>query len=316
MKLVVSFTKIKKLFYYSYLPILQNIHHHNIMKRHKSTSRISFTAHLTGYTWYANGLSNKVFATFPGAWFYYHLKPFMWSVRKIFDISDLESSLMQRHLIIDHLLEESISKHGVKQVLELACGLSPRGYRFMKENQNKDILYIETDLPGIVNLKRSKLKRIGHNNEKHIILDCDIFSSHGDLCMENIVNKYLKPGIPTAIITEGLIYYFSTDKMKKIWKRILNVLQSFPKSIYLCDNIPKIVNHPNYYLLKTWGIFLTLAVRGGFYLHFKSDKEAEEAFKNLGFNEVNIHHPESYINCLPISTSKKPSMITVIEARI
>lgn len=33
------------------------------MNQHLDTSRISFTASVTGYIWYANGLSHPVFAT-------------------------------------------------------------------------------------------------------------------------------------------------------------------------------------------------------------------------------------------------------------
>ena len=44
----------------------------------------------------------------------------------------LEGYLLARHRAIDALLERAIDQHGVTQVMEVACGLSPRGWRFAR----------------------------------------------------------------------------------------------------------------------------------------------------------------------------------------
>ncbi len=281
--------------------------------QNKSISRTSFTAHYTGYTWYANGLSHKAFSTGTGCCLYYYLKPFMWMAQKVFRISGMEISLLHRHLIIDHLLEKAIDD-GVTQVIEIACGLSPRGYRFMNNDKYREITYIEADLPGIVKLKRDKLKKAGHDIQNHLILDCDILSLSDDTCLENITKKYMNPEFPTAIITEGLINYFQLDIIISIWQRISNILKSMAGGVYLSDNLSNNINHPNYKLIKLWTLFLSGATRGTFNMHFDSDLETEKTLKNSGFNSATIHHPESYEKILPISKSKKPSLISVIEA--
>ncbi len=282
----------------------------------KSSSRLSFTAHYTGYTWYANGLSHKAFSTLLGRVFFYNLKPYMWAADKIFNVPGLETSLLQRHIILDYLLGQAIERHGAMQILEIACGLSPRGFRFMTDNSDKNVKYFEADLPGMAKLKRKKLNEAKYSNQKHFILECDMLSTDGENCLENVVNKNLDPGIPTAIITEGLINYFDIDVIKSFWKRIFNILKSFPNGVYLCDNMPNMIDHPDYNLLKLWNLIMSLFVRGEFHMHFNSDREPEDILKGMGYNEAKVHRPEMYYDTLPISRTQKPSVISVIEAKI
>ncbi|MBF0352692.1 MAG: hypothetical protein HQM11_16790 [SAR324 cluster bacterium] len=104
------------------------------MKNPKSleTSRISITAHYTSYVWAKNNLSHPLLTTWQGKAGYHLLDPLMKLGRSL-GINDLETTLLQRHHIIDHLLEKLVTEHQVSQIIELACGLSARGYRFMKK---------------------------------------------------------------------------------------------------------------------------------------------------------------------------------------
>ena len=42
--------------------------------------------------------------------------------------------------------------------------------------------------------------------------------------------------------------------------------------------------------------------------------EAANIFRDAGFREARVHHPENFRESLPIETSRKPSFIDVIEA--
>lgn len=280
----------------------------------KSTSRISITAHYTGYNWYANGLSHRELATIPGSLFYYNIKPVMWIAQNVLGLAGLEMSLLQRHLIIDHLVKKAIEKNGCAQILELACGLSPRGFRFMNGKKSCDLTYIEADLPDMAALKRRRLNRTQNRQDNHIIIDCDILASDGDITLENIAERYLDPGIPAVIITEGIINYFDIATMSIIWERIANLLRERSGGVYLSDNLSHKPAHPCYPLVKLWSRLVGVAARGRFHLHFYSDSEAMNVFRDAGFCEARVHHPENYRESLPIETSKKPSFIDVIEA--
>ncbi|MCP4445723.1 MAG: class I SAM-dependent methyltransferase [Myxococcales bacterium] len=81
--------------------------------------------------------------------------------------ADLESTLLARHRVIDHLLQEAIRAGTVGQVVELAAGLSPPGLRMRRRFPN--ISYVEADLPAMANTKR---ERIGHKlDELHSIVE-------------------------------------------------------------------------------------------------------------------------------------------------
>ena len=183
----------------------------------------------------------------------------------------------------------------------------------MNKNKNRDLIYIEADLPGMAMLKKDKFKKAGHSDDRHLVIPCDILSENGDLSIENIAKKYLKPGVPAVIITEGLINYFDMETLKQIWKRISNLLALCNGGVYLSDNLAHKTDHQYYFLVKIWTKMVGLIARGKFHMHFYSDREAEETFKSIGFRELNVHHPETYRGILPIFLSAKPSFINVIE---
>ena len=120
---------------------------------------ISPTAHYTGYVWARNGLSHPELETLQGRLMFESLQPIM-RVRSLLRQGSLEEYLLARHRAIDLLLERAIEQHGVSQVIEVAAGLSPRGWRF-SERYGNEIVYIETDLDAMAARKRRALERMG-----------------------------------------------------------------------------------------------------------------------------------------------------------
>jgi O-methyltransferase involved in polyketide biosynthesis len=72
--------------------------------------------------------SRTAFATKQGFAFYQLLRPIE-VLAKRFIGSDIKTTLLQRHQLIDRELTKLIQQHPDLQILELACGLSPRGWR-------------------------------------------------------------------------------------------------------------------------------------------------------------------------------------------
>ncbi len=87
---------------------------------------ISFTAHYTGYIWYKMGISHQVFATRKGRSSVSLAHPLETWAEK-FVGGSMRSTLKQRHQMSDQTLEALIAQYPDLQVLEIACGLSPRG---------------------------------------------------------------------------------------------------------------------------------------------------------------------------------------------
>src|SRR4051812_14355151 len=97
-------------------------------RREESSGAISPTAHYTGETWVRNGLSHPGLGTWQGRLFHGTLAVPN-AVSRLLGGPSLDGLLLARHRIIDALLDDLI-QGGVSQVIEVACGMSPRGWRF------------------------------------------------------------------------------------------------------------------------------------------------------------------------------------------
>ena len=171
---------------------------------------ISPTAHYTGYVWARNGLSHPELATTEGRVLFESLQPIMIVSRAVGGPS-LEPYLLARHRAIDALLSSAIEEHGVSQVIEVASGLSPRGWRFMNRYGDR-LTYVEADLPDMAERKRAALERIGSLSESHRVQALDALRDDGPGSLAELATE-LDPAQGLAIITEGLLGYLDTDSV-------------------------------------------------------------------------------------------------------
>jgi O-methyltransferase involved in polyketide biosynthesis len=280
--------------------------------RSPDTSSISFTALYTGHVWYANGLSAPAFHTRRGSVFYHALAPFEYVGGKIAG-GNIRTFLLQRHHLIDHLVRDAIEQRDVRQVLEIACGLSPRGYRFRQ--QYPDLKYVEADLPDMAARKHRLLSAQQCLNEMHRVVPLNIFSTEGVDAMENIADKCFDRSQPLLVITEGLVNYFSLESISPFWQRLQEMLAGYAGGTYLTDNYPLFHDHPFHRTMKTLGGMLGAASRSQVSFHFGNDQEAESHFRELGFANVTVHNPKDFYRQLPIPQSRGNPFVRVIEAR-
>ena len=117
------------------------------------------TAHYTGYVWTRHGLSHPLLATASGRLYFRAAQPVN-ALASLCGQTSLEGLLLARHRVIDALLAEAIDAGRITQVIELAAGLSPRGWRFA-DRYGQNLTYIDTDLPDMAARKRRLLARMG-----------------------------------------------------------------------------------------------------------------------------------------------------------
>lgn len=275
-------------------------------------SDIGFTAFFTGEIWRRNGLSAPFLGTRAGRLFYQAAQPFEQSALRLLGTNH-EVILLQRHHLIDLLARRAIGEHGVTQVVELACGLSPRGTRFCHEF-GEGLLYVEADLPEMAARKRRLLEGAGELSERHRVVRCNILARDTDESLEALVSRELDPARKTLVITEGLINYFDTATMQAFWSRLATALGAFPEGHYLTD------------LYSGFGIgdsraarlmkkLLATATRRRVTLHFDDEAEVAATFQAAGFAEVRLHRPEAYAGAvLEMPRSRRPSVVRVLSA--
>ena len=276
------------------------------------TSSISFTALYTGHVWFANGLSDTAFHTRKGSMFYHALAPFEFVGKKLVG-GDIKTFLLQRHFLIDHLLSTAIEHEGVDQVLEIACGLSPRGYRFSQRYRH--LKYVEADLPDMAARKHRLLTDKQLLNHNHQVVPLNILSEKSVDALETVIDHSFERDKPVLVITEGLVNYFSLSSITPFWQRLQHCLAEFPQGIYLTDNYPLLHDHPFRRTMRLLGSMLGAVSRSEVSFHFGSDEEAENHFRELGFQRVNVRNPAAYYDSLDIPRTRGNPFVRIIEAR-
>jgi O-methyltransferase involved in polyketide biosynthesis len=244
---------------------------------------ISPTAHYTGYVWARNGLSHPEFETVEGRVLFETLRPAM-TVNALLGRGTLESYLLARHRAIDALLKGAIEEHGIRQVIEVAAGLSPRGWRF-KQRYGAELTYIEADLPGMAQRKREALERIGSPNDRHLVRELDALSDSGPASLPAVAAE-LDPDKGLVIITEGLLGYLPTDAVLDIWGRFAGVLEGFSAGRYISDIHIGAVQDTT---VRAFRLLLSAFVRGRVHLHFDSPGEVVDALRDSGFAGARVN---------------------------
>lgn len=245
---------------------------------------ISFTAHYTGYIWYQMGISHEAFATSKGKALAQFAHPFE-SMAEKFVGGSMRSTLKTRHTLLDDHLKLLIKQYPNLQILEIAAGLSPRGWWFRSHYPEMD--YRELDLPDMAATKQSALNKIDPESPK--VLSADLFTDDFKTAFDEF-----DPTRPLVIISEGLINYFNQDLLKQLLNSIVRFGQPFQTLHYLTDLYPEPVQHKLANLIWSSSKLLKYASRSAFTFHFKDPLEVQHFFKLSGFTEVEVIQPQLY----------------------
>lgn len=276
-----------------------------------SSAHISPSAHYTGYVWYRHHLAEPAFVTAFGRFVHKLLWPVTWGARAGFGL-DIEAFLLQRHLQIDAQLTEAIEQQGVRQVVEIACGLSPRGRRFC--SRYPYLRYLEADLPAMAARKRLLLHGEGWLDGRHQVRAVDILAERGNQRLSALFAG-LDRTQPVVVITEGLVNYFPLTLIEGFWSRLANELGEFPAATYLTELYPDLREHPRYRQLR-WGVDLIgRLTRGSYPLHYRNHDEIVAGFRRCGFAQVQVLDPSADASRLGLAPSRLPGLVRVIQAR-
>lgn len=251
-----------------------------------SHARISPTAHYTGYVWYRNGLSHPALRTLQGRILYDALAPFNAGSRR-FGGPTLDGLLLARHVTIDRVLDQAIADGRVQQVIEIAAGLSPRGWDFARRHGSR-VSYIEADLPDMATRKRALLDRAQLASPHHRVVPLDALAGEGPLSLSSLADT-LDERRGLAIVTEGLLNYFPRAAVNGMWRRFASTLGRFSAGLYVSDLHLKSDNRG--LLIDAFTGVLATFVRGRVHIDFSSAEDAERDLEAAGFGRVHLFAP-------------------------
>ncbi|MFO0614752.1 MAG: class I SAM-dependent methyltransferase [Polyangiaceae bacterium] len=275
-----------------------------------SADRISPTAHYTGYTWLAHGLSAPAFATPQGRLFYRALLPANRALAALGQ-PNLEGLLLARHRLIDALLARAIERGVIGQVIEIACGLSPRGHRFAAK-YGPALTYVEADLPAMAARKRALLARLGAGSSQHRVVDVDATLDDGPASLSAIADG-LDRDRGVAIVTEGLLNYFPTAAVTSMWRRFAAALGRFPRGLYLADLHTRDATGPTERLFAG---LLGAFVRGRVHFHFDDADRARDALVGAGFARAAVLCPADHTGLTGPVDRASARVVRVIDASL
>jgi O-methyltransferase involved in polyketide biosynthesis len=269
---------------------------------------ISPTAHYTGYVWFAHGHSHEAFATRKGRLMYQVLRAPNVAAQAV-GLPTLEGMLLARHRLIDLRLAQAIEAGEIRQIVEVAAGLSPRGWRFRTRYGDR-ITYVEADLPAMIANKRRVLAEVGGETAHHRTVEIDALRDDGPTSIGAICAS-LDPTAGTAIITEGLINYFDRDNVTGMWRRFGRALAGFPRGLYLSDIIMREGNRTP--LVQSFSLLLGAFVRGRVHVHFTNAADVETALAASGLDGV-VLDPRDFAVELPRLEIAGAGVVRIIEA--
>ena len=217
--------------------------------------------------------------------------------------------LLARHRVIDLRLAQAIDAGEIDQIVEVAAGLSPRGWRFRTRYGDR-ITYIEADLPDMLENKRRILARLGGETPHHRTMEVNALAASGGTSIDAICAS-LDPRRGTAILTEGLVNYFDTPTMLGMWRRFGEALRRFPRNLYLSDLILHDGNRGPLVVGFQW--LLSAFVRGRVHMHFESAEAAEDALATVGLTGV-LLDPRDLAFELPGLELEGAGRVRIVEA--
>lgn len=255
-------------------------------QRKRSPHRhISFTAHYTGYIWYEAGLSHPALASQLGRRLVQGLRLLEnWADDHVG--SSMRRTLLTRHRLIDERVDQWLAVHPTGQIVELACGLSPRGWRYRRRFPN--LTYLEADLPQMAAQKQAALAKLGDTSTS--VEAVDLFTSDPEQGLTGLMAK-LDPTRPVLVITEGLINYFSKTMHQRLWRELATALKAFPSGRYLSEINPEPIRHPMARTIWYSSRLLRWLSRSAFAFHYVSPVELTQVLQTVGFQKVEIIQP-------------------------
>ncbi|WP_236788585.1 class I SAM-dependent methyltransferase [Amycolatopsis sp. GM8] len=264
----------------------------------RGSEAISPTGHYTGYVWVRNGLAPQELATPEGRVLFHALEPAM-RVSRLLGRPTFEGLLVARHRMLDQLLSGAIERGEVGQVIEIAAGLSARGWRFTRRYDG--LTYVEADLPRMAERKERLLDRLTGPAPR--VTTVDALAIDGPSSVAALADT-LDPDVGTAIVTEGLLNYFDLDTVTGMWQRFAAVLRRFPTGAYFADVVLR--THSDSLPQRLGAGLLAATVRSRVHVHFDAPADAAETLRKAGFPAADLIPPET--------TDPSARLIRIIDA--
>lgn len=198
--------------------------------------KISSTAKLAAYL--------RTFSDIP----YSHQFAQATNSQKVFDaIGEFKNAIVPYAPIMEARFKgvsEIIEDRGITNVLEIACGISPRG---LIMTMDPSVVYVESDLKDILREEEALVSGILTDSEEKRqnlhFLEANVLDTEQVLSASHVLSD------PVAVVSEGLFAYFTRDEKLVAAKNIRQVLDSkggiwITPDLYARRSAEELTNNP------------------------------------------------------------------------
>jgi O-methyltransferase involved in polyketide biosynthesis len=184
---------------------------------------ISITAHYTAQVWVRHGIAGaEAFDTLRGRVLYALAHP-LFRAASALGVTAPHEFCLQRHRLIDALVD----RLAPGQIIELACGLSPR---CLARARATGARCVDVDLADMLELKRRLAGPGWPPGYAQAALDLMAGTDYAVA-----LGPTLRRGLPTVVVAEGLLSYFDLDGQQTIFDRVATLLAACGGGSFLAD---------------------------------------------------------------------------------
>ena len=252
------------------------------MSTRRPDPRISPTAWFTGQVWVRNGLSVPQLDALQGQLLYSAGYSALVGIPRLLGLESLEDMLLLRHRTFDVAARMLIEKHGVRQGIEIASGLSARGIRMTRDYAALGLVWCDADLPHMVARKSAMLAKGPALPASYRQQAVDVLDRDGELSMSHL---FVDRSRPAAVFMEGLLNYFPREVALDICGRTAEQLRQCPSGWLVMEVHTRDDLHGKPYV----GPFLaglSAFARGRVSIHYENLKEVSSELRARGFDHV------------------------------
>ena len=219
--------------------------------------------------------------------------------------------LLARHRLIDLRLANAIDAGEISQIVEVACGLSPRGWRF-RSTYGDAITYVEADLPGMLENKQRIIAQLGGETAHHYTAEIDALADTGPTSIARVCADARSHARHRDHHRGSHQLLRSQRPCSRCGGASAHALATFPRSLYLSDLVLRGDNRGPIVTGFSW--LLAAFVRGKTHLHFDDDRRSRSARSSPPAFDGVLLDPRDFSYELPDLEQAGAGRVRIIEA--
>lgn len=213
---------------------------------------------------------------------------------------DYLKKISQKRVRLSKELDKLIESYHPEQIIELACGYSPRGLILTQKNPN--LIYVETDFSAVIAKKKRIFREIERKEEitlskNHHLVKFDAVGKSLYGSLKKLIDRKKR----TLVVAETLASYLSPSEHELLIKNVKEVLDKVKEGAYLSHEGKGMLSG---FFGKLLIFYRNKVAKTRSHKHFANSKEIKNYFLKKGFKNVRVVDSEASRNFIYLTTRK------------